>query len=160
MRRAGKGHQGWGAQTDLCPPQSRTSPHATSTRLDVVLPSAAVTVVEFWAATAGIDTDHAPPVGGVDTAVANVEPPTFTVTVTGPAAPAPQSRVPAPRCRIMPDEKSGVEKCSLSGVEKSAAELPRAITNRVTMIIRRAIVDAGAVYRLLELHGTRRILRL
>ena len=144
--------------TDLCPPQSRTSPHATSTRLDVVLPSAAVTVVEFWAATAGIDTDHTPhvfdgwdvqrgPVGGVDTAVANVEPPTFTVTVTGPAAPAPQSRVPAPRCRIMPDEKSGVEKCSLSGVEKSAAELPRAITNRVTMIIRRAIVDAGAVYR-------------
>ena len=138
--------------TDLCPPQSRTSPHATSTRLDVVLPSAAVTVVEFWAATAGIDTDHTPhvfdgwdvqrgPVGGVDTAVANVEPPTFTVTVTGPAAPAPQSRVPAPRCRIMPDEKSGVE--------KSAAELPRA--NRVTMIIRRAIVDAGAVYRLLQL---------
>ena len=120
--------------TDLCPPQSRTSPHATSTRLDVVLPSAAVTVVEFWAATAGIDTDHTPPVGGVDTAVANVELPTFTVTVTGPAAPAPQSRVPAPRCRIMPDEKSGVE--------KSAAELPRA--NRVTMIIRRAIVDAGA----------------
>ena len=70
---------------------------ATSVRVSVVLPSVAATVEVSAASRFGRVTIHVPPAPGA--AEVALTPLGVTVTVTGPVALAPQSRVPAPAVR-------------------------------------------------------------
>mmetsp|Transcript_24998 Transcript_24998/g.75325 ORF Transcript_24998/g.75325 Transcript_24998/m.75325 type:complete len:367 (-) Transcript_24998:10836-11936(-) len=90
-----------------CPPHRRTSPQATSSSVSVTEPSVAVTTELGAADTAGRATSHDPLDGGGDVAVTVAPPGTATVTVTAAEALPPKTRVPCPRCRIIPDPNCG-----------------------------------------------------
>lgn len=81
----------------LWPPQSSTSPMATSVSVSVVLPSVAVTVEVSAASMFGSVTIQLPPGPGADEVA--LAPLGLTLTITGPVALAPQSRVPVPMYR-------------------------------------------------------------